>query len=85
MVGCSHPRIINILKRAQEVSGVNKIFAVIGGFHISSFTEGIAVGKFLREIATNLTVMMSYPARAKPKPLKLEKDPSNYVASLFYA
>ena len=54
LVGCSHPGIINILKRAQEVSGVNKIFAVIGGFHISSFTEGIAVGKFLREIDVEL-------------------------------
>jgi 7,8-dihydropterin-6-yl-methyl-4-(beta-D-ribofuranosyl)aminobenzene 5'-phosphate synthase len=54
LVGCSHPGIINILKRAQEVSGVNKIFAVIGGFHISSVTEGIAVGKFLREIDVKL-------------------------------
>jgi 7,8-dihydropterin-6-yl-methyl-4-(beta-D-ribofuranosyl)aminobenzene 5'-phosphate synthase len=54
LVGCSHPGIIKILKRAQEVSGVNKIFAVIGGFHISSFTEGIAVGKFLREIDVEL-------------------------------
>jgi 7,8-dihydropterin-6-yl-methyl-4-(beta-D-ribofuranosyl)aminobenzene 5'-phosphate synthase len=54
LVGCSHPGIINILKRAQEVSGVNKIFAVIGGFHISSVTEGIAVGNFLREIDVEL-------------------------------
>jgi len=54
LVGCSHPGIINILKRAQEVSGVNKIFAVIGGFHISSVAEGIAVGKFLREIDVEL-------------------------------
>ena len=54
LVGCSHPGIINILKCAQKVSGVNKIFAVIGGFHISSVTEGIAVGKFLREINVEL-------------------------------
>jgi 7,8-dihydropterin-6-yl-methyl-4-(beta-D-ribofuranosyl)aminobenzene 5'-phosphate synthase len=54
LVGCSHPGIINILKRAKEVSGVNKIFAVIGGFHISSMNEGIAVGKFLREIDVEL-------------------------------
>lgn len=31
LVGCSHPGIINILKRAQKVSGVNKIYAVMGG------------------------------------------------------
>jgi 7,8-dihydropterin-6-yl-methyl-4-(beta-D-ribofuranosyl)aminobenzene 5'-phosphate synthase len=54
LVGCSHPGIINILKRAQKVSGVNKIFAVIGGFHISSVTEGIGVGNFLREIDVEL-------------------------------
>jgi 7,8-dihydropterin-6-yl-methyl-4-(beta-D-ribofuranosyl)aminobenzene 5'-phosphate synthase len=54
LVGCSHLGIINILKHAQEVSGVNKIFAVIGGFHISSVTEGIAVGKFLQEIDIEL-------------------------------
>jgi MinD-like ATPase involved in chromosome partitioning or flagellar assembly len=41
--------------------------------------------KTLQEIATNLTVMMSYSERATPKPLKLEKCLSNYVSSLFYA
>jgi MinD-like ATPase involved in chromosome partitioning or flagellar assembly len=41
--------------------------------------------KTLQEIATNLTVMMSYSERAVPKPLKLEKCPSNYISSLFYA
>ena len=54
LVGCSHPGIINILERAQKVSDVNKIFAVIGGFHISTVTEGIAVGKFLQEIDVEL-------------------------------
>lgn len=50
LVGCSHPRIINILKRAQKVSGVDKIYAVMGGFHISSIGEGARVGEFLREL-----------------------------------
>jgi len=54
LVGCSHPGIINILKRAQKVSGVNKIFAVAGGFHISSASKGIAVGKFLQEMDVEL-------------------------------
>jgi MinD-like ATPase involved in chromosome partitioning or flagellar assembly len=40
--------------------------------------------KTLQEIATNLAVMISYSARAKPKPLKL-KCPSDYVSSFFYA
>jgi 7,8-dihydropterin-6-yl-methyl-4-(beta-D-ribofuranosyl)aminobenzene 5'-phosphate synthase len=54
LVGCSHPGIINILKRAQSVSGVNKIFAVMGGFHMSSIGEGTKVGKFLRELDVKL-------------------------------
>jgi MinD-like ATPase involved in chromosome partitioning or flagellar assembly len=41
--------------------------------------------KTLREIATNLVVMTEYTSRAKPKPLKPEKDPSNQVSALFYA
>ena len=31
---CGHPGIINTLKRAQEVSGVEKIYALVGGFHL---------------------------------------------------
>ena len=54
LVGCSHPGIIKILKRAQKVSGVDKIFAVMGGFHISSINEGMKVGKFLRELDVKL-------------------------------
>jgi 7,8-dihydropterin-6-yl-methyl-4-(beta-D-ribofuranosyl)aminobenzene 5'-phosphate synthase len=50
LVGCSHPGIINILKRSEKVSGVDKIHAVMGGFHISSVGEGLRVGEFLREL-----------------------------------
>jgi 7,8-dihydropterin-6-yl-methyl-4-(beta-D-ribofuranosyl)aminobenzene 5'-phosphate synthase len=31
---CGHAGIINTLKRAQEVSGVEKIYALVGGFHL---------------------------------------------------
>ncbi|MBN1244429.1 MinD/ParA family protein [Candidatus Bathyarchaeota archaeon] len=41
--------------------------------------------KTLQEIATNLAFMMNYPARATPKPIKLEKCPSNCVSALFNA
>jgi 7,8-dihydropterin-6-yl-methyl-4-(beta-D-ribofuranosyl)aminobenzene 5'-phosphate synthase len=52
--GCSHPGIINFLKRAQRVSNVGKIYAVRGGFHISGVDEGTRVGKFLRELDVKL-------------------------------
>jgi 7,8-dihydropterin-6-yl-methyl-4-(beta-D-ribofuranosyl)aminobenzene 5'-phosphate synthase len=50
LTGCSHPGIINILKRAREVSGVNKVYAVMGGFHISGTNVGVRVGEFLKEL-----------------------------------
>jgi 7,8-dihydropterin-6-yl-methyl-4-(beta-D-ribofuranosyl)aminobenzene 5'-phosphate synthase len=34
LTSCSHRGVINAIKQAQEVSGVKKIHAVIGGFHI---------------------------------------------------
>ena len=32
--GCAHNGIINTIKRCQEVSGVQEIYAVVGGFHL---------------------------------------------------
>lgn len=54
LTGCSHPGVINIIKRAQEVSGINKIHAVIGGLHISSMEEGIKVAESLRKLGVKL-------------------------------
>ncbi|MFX1495624.1 MAG: MBL fold metallo-hydrolase [Promethearchaeota archaeon] len=33
ITGCSHTGIINIIKHGQKLTGVNKIYALIGGFH----------------------------------------------------
>jgi len=54
LTGCAHPGIVNIIKRAQQVSGISKVYAVIGGFHISSTREGTNVARFLHEIAVKL-------------------------------
>ena len=54
LAGCSHPGIINIVKRARRVSSVSKVCAVIGGFHISGAHEGNGVGKFFDEIDVGL-------------------------------
>ena len=32
--GCAHNGIINTIKRCQEVSGIDKVYAVVGGFHL---------------------------------------------------
>ncbi len=35
ITGCGHAGIINIIKHAQKLTGIDKIHAVIGGFHLS--------------------------------------------------
>jgi 7,8-dihydropterin-6-yl-methyl-4-(beta-D-ribofuranosyl)aminobenzene 5'-phosphate synthase len=35
ITGCGHSGIINIIRNAQAVTGVERIHAVIGGFHLS--------------------------------------------------
>ena len=34
LTSCSHRGVINAIRQAQKVSGINKVHAVIGGFHI---------------------------------------------------
>jgi 7,8-dihydropterin-6-yl-methyl-4-(beta-D-ribofuranosyl)aminobenzene 5'-phosphate synthase len=52
--GCSHPGIVNIVKHAQHFSGVQRLYAVIGGFHISNKIEGEYVAEFLQEVGAQL-------------------------------
>jgi 7,8-dihydropterin-6-yl-methyl-4-(beta-D-ribofuranosyl)aminobenzene 5'-phosphate synthase len=54
LAGCSHPGIVNIVKRAQQVSGVSKVYEVIGGFHISSRREGEYVAESLQKMGVRL-------------------------------
>ena len=46
---CGHAGIINTLKRAQEVSGVEKIYALVGGFHLFP-----APDDYLRQVMAEL-------------------------------
>jgi 7,8-dihydropterin-6-yl-methyl-4-(beta-D-ribofuranosyl)aminobenzene 5'-phosphate synthase len=36
---CSHRGIVNIVKQAQAVSGVSRVHAVVGGFHLAPFKD----------------------------------------------
>jgi 7,8-dihydropterin-6-yl-methyl-4-(beta-D-ribofuranosyl)aminobenzene 5'-phosphate synthase len=38
--GCAHAGIINTIKHAQKVTGVEDLYAVIGGFHLIGANEG---------------------------------------------
>jgi 7,8-dihydropterin-6-yl-methyl-4-(beta-D-ribofuranosyl)aminobenzene 5'-phosphate synthase len=35
ITGCGHSGVINTIRNAQRITGISKIFAVIGGFHLS--------------------------------------------------
>jgi len=37
--GCAHAGIVNTVRHAQKLTGVKKIHAVIGGFHLSDFVD----------------------------------------------
>jgi 7,8-dihydropterin-6-yl-methyl-4-(beta-D-ribofuranosyl)aminobenzene 5'-phosphate synthase len=49
ITSCGHAGIINSLKRAQEVSGVEKIYALVGGFHLAP-----APDDYLRQVMAEL-------------------------------
>jgi 7,8-dihydropterin-6-yl-methyl-4-(beta-D-ribofuranosyl)aminobenzene 5'-phosphate synthase len=49
ITSCGHGGIINTLKRAQEISGVEKIYALVGGFHLAP-----APDDYLRQVMAEL-------------------------------
>jgi len=49
ITSCGHGGIINTLRRAQQISGVEKIYALVGGFHLAP-----APDDYLRQIMAEL-------------------------------
>jgi 7,8-dihydropterin-6-yl-methyl-4-(beta-D-ribofuranosyl)aminobenzene 5'-phosphate synthase len=49
ITSCGHGGIINTLRRAQEVSGTEKIYALVGGFHLAP-----APDDYLRQVMAEL-------------------------------
>jgi len=39
LTSCSHRGVVNAIKQAQAASGVEKVHAVIGGFHLALYKE----------------------------------------------
>jgi 7,8-dihydropterin-6-yl-methyl-4-(beta-D-ribofuranosyl)aminobenzene 5'-phosphate synthase len=39
LTSCSHRGVVNTIKQAQAASGVNKVHAIIGGFHLAPYKE----------------------------------------------
>jgi len=49
LTSCSHRGVINAIKQAQAASGISKVHAVIGGFHLAPYKED-----YLRDTITAL-------------------------------
>lgn len=60
MSSCGHAGIVNSIRQAQAVSGVEKVHAVIGGFHLSPTPEPhvAQVVKALKEINPDCVIPM---------------------------
>ena len=39
LTACSHRGVVNTIKQAQKASGVTKVHAIIGGFHLAPYAE----------------------------------------------
>ena len=39
LASCSHRGVVNAVKQAQAASGVTKVHAVMGGFHLAPYKE----------------------------------------------
>lgn len=65
--GCSHAGIINTVRYAQKVTGVSRVHAVVGGFHLTGPAFASVIGptvEALREIAPDYVVPTHCTGRA---------------------
>ena len=49
-VGCSHPGVLNLVKKSMEIFNTDKVYGVLGGFHLSGYNNGLEVAKRFREM-----------------------------------
>ena len=54
LTGCGHSNVLNIVNYAKEVTGVNKIYAVLGGFHLLS-SEPQHVNEVINKLSSEAT------------------------------
>ncbi|MFH0811646.1 MAG: MBL fold metallo-hydrolase [Pseudomonadota bacterium] len=50
ITGCAHSGIINTVRYAQKVTGIDQVYTVIGGFHLSGTTFEPVIPRTLEEI-----------------------------------
>jgi 7,8-dihydropterin-6-yl-methyl-4-(beta-D-ribofuranosyl)aminobenzene 5'-phosphate synthase len=53
ITGCGHAGVVNIIRHAQRLTGIDKVYAVIGGFHLS----GASVDRLIAPTAKALAAI----------------------------
>lgn len=56
--GCAHAGIINTIEYARHITGQEKVFAVIGGFHLSGTAMAAMIEPTIKEIKKNSLQMI---------------------------
>jgi 7,8-dihydropterin-6-yl-methyl-4-(beta-D-ribofuranosyl)aminobenzene 5'-phosphate synthase len=51
LTGCGHSGIVNIVRQAKRLTGVDQVYAVIGGFHLSGRAFERLIPRTVRELA----------------------------------
>ncbi len=51
LTGCGHAGVVNIVRHAQALTGVERVLAVVGGFHLPSPAFDHAIGPTVAELA----------------------------------
>ena len=50
LTGCAHSGVVNTVKYAQEVTGVERVHAIMGGFHLTGADEDTVMGPTLEAL-----------------------------------
>ncbi|HNU70291.1 MAG TPA: MBL fold metallo-hydrolase [Thermodesulfobacteriota bacterium] len=50
VTGCSHAGIINTIRYAQVITGIEKVYAIVGGFHLSGPAFEAVIGRTIAEL-----------------------------------
>ena len=50
VLGCAHAGVINTVRYAQEITGVNTVYGIIGGFHLGGLENEQLISQTLLEL-----------------------------------
>ena len=81
--GCGHSGICNLINHAKKVTGINKVYAVIGGFHLENQNEQTGgVVEFFKTEKIPLIFVGHCVSDSVVQILKKELSPSTKVQQL---